>query len=131
MPAFVFRVSGFGFRDSGFGIRVSVFGFRDSRFGIRVPGFGIQDSGFGSRVQGLRFADKPPVLGVVTAQSVVGFSLPLRCRANMAHTGQSRPDSGLGFQKKVLNGLGFRKKVPNTFEVVSSSLGSDCAKRWT
>ena len=26
----------------------------------------------------------------------------VRCRANMAHVRQSRPDSGLGFQEKVL-----------------------------
>jgi len=25
-----------------------------------------------------------------------------RCRANMAHIRQSRPDSGLGFDKKIL-----------------------------
>ena len=38
----------------------------------------------------------------------------IRCRANMEHIRQSRPDSGLGFQVKV------RK----TFQVVPSSLGS-------
>jgi len=38
----------------------------------------------------------------------------VRCRANMAHMRQSRPDSGLGFQVKVLE----------TFELASSSLGS-------
>jgi len=37
-----------------------------------------------------------------------------RCRANMAHTRQSRPHSGLGFQGKVVE----------TFQVVPSSLGS-------
>ena len=30
---------------------------------------------------------------------------PTRCRANVAHVRQSRPDSGLGFQVKVLNTL--------------------------
>ena len=38
----------------------------------------------------------------------------VRCRANMAHIRQSRPDSGLGFQVHVLT----------LFEVVPSSLGS-------
>jgi len=37
-----------------------------------------------------------------------------RCRANMAHVRQSRPDSGLGFQVKVLK----------PFKVVPFSLGS-------
>ena len=40
--------------------------------------------------------------------------VPLRCRVNMAHIRQSRPDSGLGFQVEVLK----------TFKIVSSSLGS-------
>ena len=39
----------------------------------------------------------------------------VRCRENMARVRQSRPDSGLGFQVKVLE----------TFQVVSSSLGND------
>ena len=38
----------------------------------------------------------------------------VRCRANVAHMSQSRPDSGLGFQVKVLQ----------TFSVVHSPLGS-------
>ena len=38
-----------------------------------------------------------------------------RCRANAAHIGQSGPDSGLGFYVKIIK----------TFEVVTSSLGSD------
>jgi len=38
---------------------------------------------------------------------------PCRCTANMAHVRQSRPDSGLGFQLKVLK----------PFEAVPSSLG--------
>ena len=38
----------------------------------------------------------------------------LRCPANMAHIRQSRPDSGLGFQVKVLK----------TLKVVPSLLGS-------
>ena len=37
-----------------------------------------------------------------------------RCRANMAHLRQSRPESGLGFQVNVLK----------TFQAVPSSLGS-------
>ena len=41
-------------------------------------------------------------------------SLKVRCRANMAHIRQSRPDSGLGFQVDVLE----------PFHVVPSSLGS-------
>ena len=45
--------------------------------------------------------------------SVQGFD-PGRCRANMAHRRQSRPDPGLGFQVQVLE----------TFQVVPSSLGS-------
>jgi len=40
--------------------------------------------------------------------------LRTRCRANMAHVTQSRPDSGLGFQAQVLK----------TFQVVPSSLDS-------
>ena len=47
----------------------------------------------------------------------VGLGLPLRmkvrCRTNMAHVRQSRPDSGLGFPVKVLK----------TFEVFPSSRG--------
>jgi len=42
-----------------------------------------------------------------------GF-VPSRCRANMAHVRQSRPDSGIGFQVKV----------PEMFQVVPCSLGS-------
>ena len=38
-----------------------------------------------------------------------------RCQANMAHMRQSRPDSGLGFQIKVLK----------TFSVVPSWLGRE------
>ena len=45
---------------------------------------------------------------------VVGDVQRPRCRANMAHVRQSRPDYGLVFQVKV----------PTTFEVVPSSLGS-------
>ena len=59
-----------------------------------------------------------------------------RGRANMVHIGQSRPDSGLGFQVKSLKpanmahirqsrpdfGLGFQVKFPKTFLVVPSSL---------
>ena len=37
-----------------------------------------------------------------------------RCRANMAYIRQSRPDSGLGFQVKVVE----------AFQLVLSSLGS-------
>ena len=37
-----------------------------------------------------------------------------RCRANVAHIKQSRPDSGLGVQVKVVK----------TFQVVPTSLGS-------
>ena len=40
--------------------------------------------------------------------TVCGFG-GVRCRANMPHIGQSRPDSGLGFQGKSLNSV---KLVP-------------------
>ena len=46
---------------------------------------------------------------------------PGRCRANMAHIRQSRPDSGLGF--KVEPCLVFKVKFVTTFEVVPTSLG--------
>ena len=42
-----------------------------------------------------------------------GVAVPLRCRANMAHMRQPRPDFGLGFQINVLP----------TFEAVPSLLG--------
>src|SRR6267143_6211995 len=41
------RDSGFGIRDSRFGVRASGFGLRDSRFGVRASGFGAWDSGRG------------------------------------------------------------------------------------
>ena len=44
-----------------------------------------------------------------------------RCRANSEHIRQSRPDSGLGFQEKVLH----------TFQAVPSSLGSGVPRRAT
>ena len=43
------------------------------------------------------------------------LSVPVRCRTNMAHIRQSRPDYGLGFQARVLE----------PFRVVASSLGSE------
>ena len=54
-------VSGFGFRDSGFGIRVSGFGFRDSGFEIQVLGFGFRVSGFGCMLPAILRAS-PPLL---------------------------------------------------------------------
>ena len=47
------------------------------------------------------------------------FLCGYRCRANVAHVRQSRPDSGLGFQAIVLK----------TLSVVPSSLGSGPRKR--
>ena len=47
-------------------------------------------------------------------------AVPCRCRATMAHVRQSRPDSGTGFQAKVLK----------TFQVAPSSLGSGWSKRY-
>ena len=38
--------------------------------------------------------------------SVPRLKLVTRCRANVAHTRQSRPDSGLGLKVKVLKYLG-------------------------
>jgi len=67
----------------------------------RVPGLGIRVSGFMFRVGGF-------VREEVGAGDLAG------CRANMAHIRQSRPDSGCGFQVKVLK----------TFQVFPSSLGS-------
>ena len=46
------RVSGLGFRVSGFGFRVWGLGFRVSGFGFQVPGVGFRGSGFGFRVWG-------------------------------------------------------------------------------
>jgi hypothetical protein len=56
----------------------------------------------------------------------------------MARIRQPRPDSGLGFQVKVLNtfpvvssslsGRGFQVKVLETFQVVSSLLGSETSR---
>jgi len=71
--------------------------------GCRVQGAGCRVQGAGCRVQG---AGCRVVSGM---RQGVG-----RSRANMAHTRQSRPDSGLDFQVKVLT----------TFRVVPSSLGS-------
>jgi hypothetical protein len=43
-----------------------------------------------------------------------------RCRMNMAHLRQSRPDSGVGFQEKIFK----------PFQVVPSSLGSGVRRDW-
>ena len=110
------RVSGFVFPVSGVWCRVSGVGFRVSGFRFRVPRFGFRQCG--------------PVPAVSVRVSVLGLwadvvippvpAAPpsrvrgMRCRTSMAHTRQSRPDSGLGFQVKVLK----------TFQVVPSSLGS-------
>ena len=50
----------------------------------------------------------------ISAGDVVVLLRPGRRRANMAHIRQSRPDSGLGVQVKVLE----------TFQIVPSSLRS-------
>jgi len=41
------------------------------------------------------------------------YMVASRCRANVAHIRQSRPDSGLGFQVKVLKTF---KDVPSSLE---------------
>ena len=84
-PGLPGRVSGFRFRVPGFGSRASDFGFRVPDSGFRVLGFGFRVSGFGLRKV---MADLLPLR-------------PPRRPANMAHTRQSRPDPGLGFQAKV------------------------------
>ena len=53
-------------------------------------------------------------LGVGTFRHELAVSYCRSCRANVAHTRQSGPDSGLSFKVKVLK----------TFQVVPSSLGS-------
>jgi hypothetical protein len=42
---------------------------------------------------------------IVVMKKVPGFLIGGRCRANTAHIRQSRPDSGLDFQVKVLQPL--------------------------
>ena len=71
------------------------------RLTVQGLGFKLQGWGFGVQVS-LRMSTK------------TAYKLGYRCRANMAHIRQSRPDSGLGFQVKILT----------PFHVVPSSLGS-------
>ena len=52
VSGFGFRFSGFGFRVPGFGFQFSGFGFRVLDFGFRVPGFGFRNSDFEFRVSG-------------------------------------------------------------------------------
>ena len=56
---------------------------------------------------------------VIACTEGFGCGVQGRCRANMAHIRQSRPDSGLGFQATVLE----------TVEVVSSLPGSGLGAR--
>ena len=81
----------FGIRDSGFGIRVSDFVFRVSGFLFRVSGFGFRVR---FRVYGFALKVNP----LARKRAAVGGGALLRdrtvrCRANLAQTGQSRPDS--------------------------------------
>ena len=57
--------------------------------------------------------EQPDEVALVPGDKV-GPTILNRCRSNMAHIRQSRPDSGNGFQVKFLR----------TFKVGSSSLGS-------
>ena len=96
----------------GFGVWCLLFGVWCLVFGVWCLGFGVWGLGF--RVQ--------DSLGSVYQRAIH----PTRCRANMVHTRQSRPDSGLGFQVKV--GLGFRPwlsgKSPQTLSSNSLGLGA-------
>ena len=121
------RVSGFGFRASGLGCRILDFGSRASVFSVYASGFGFRVSGFG--FQGARNLVEPggnlrscrPRGATELGYSVAPYGtayrralrtsrisrttrklLGIRNRANMAHTRQSRPDSGLGFQVEDL-----------------------------
>ena len=79
-------MEGGGFIDQGSGLMVHGSGFRVQGSGFRVQGSGfrVQGSGFGRMGLG------------------VGYYLRARFRANLEQVRQSRPDSGLGFQVRVL-----------------------------
>ena len=49
----------------------------------------------------LLFAGKPTSVQAIPSISSSTFPRSIRCRANMAHIRESRPDSGLGFGVKV------------------------------
>ena len=104
-----FRVWGLGFEVSGFGFKVWGLGFGIGVWGLgsRVWGFGIRDLSFGFRVSGVRFRN-PEKQRLISCFTGIN-----RCRANVEHTRQSRPDSSLDFRLKVLA----------TCQVVPSSLG--------
>jgi hypothetical protein len=59
---FGFRVSGFGLRISDFGFRVSGFESRVPRFGIGVSGIGFQDLGFGRGADLVEGVDMPDAM---------------------------------------------------------------------
>ena len=90
------RVDGVGFRVSGFGVRAWGFGSRVSGFGFRVPGFGFRGSSCG-----FRFRAAEPCSGY-RENDQLRWGLSVRCRANSAHIRQKEPESGSGFQVKVL-----------------------------
>ena len=83
------RVQGAGFRGSGCWVHGSGPGFRLQSLNARSLDFGL---GLHFNVQGL--GTDPLFDGLQAAAH--------RCRANMAHTRQAWPDSGLHFQTKVL-----------------------------
>ena len=82
---------------------------------VQSSGFRVQGSGFRVQGSGFRVRDSGH-LGSVSALLSDPIRIrvePLSCRSNMAHKGQSMPDSGLNFQVKARN----------IFLVVSSLLG--------
>ena len=72
--------------------------------GFRVQGLGagsrVQGSGF--RVQGSGFRVQGECKVTHRRRRSAGAGVEGRCRANLEHIRQSRPDSGLDFQVKVL-----------------------------
>ena len=99
LPFWGFRVLGFGFQVSGFGFRVSSFGFRVPGFGFRVSDFEFQVSGFEFRAPGIgeawRESARPRKRCSRAAPRPATrrpWNWKIRCRANMEHMRQSRPD---------------------------------------
>ena len=81
----------------------------------RVRGLGLQVKGFGCVMPhaGSELGDGGWVQGARLRHT--------RCRANMAHVRQPRPDSGLGFQEKVLKPF---RRFPLRSETVTDGAGT-------
>ena len=86
--------------DPGFGFRVSIVGFQVSGFGVRAPSPGFQVSGV--RRRGVSPREH---LSHTLPQHLERRKRAVRGFGSMAHTRQSGPEYGVGFQTKVLETL--------------------------